>query len=301
MAARAILVCVTVTVIVALWAVYVVADFLSHDTFECPEPLQCHQNFNQDLPGGGTDPKFSLSPWSIGQRDCWWFSADPRRCALPALRSEAENLCIDLAHWTDKNDTDCIGWTRYVTGNPDALWSPRTDGTNPKCNQAPPDKPQMTANDLLAMKSACCVCGGGLVGRDYAGPYVAPNSVFQPPPPVSVPEQHADKTPTHLTQCCACWPEAVARAVRDQSDARVKEIQDNLARTNNPRGGTLICKKTERVVFDKRRDLLNPLLIGVSSLTALLLCCITCVCVFLRDKSPVEIDKDPSMPLLVRL
>lgn len=300
---KPLLVCAALLLVVVLWAAYLAADFLYEDTFECPDPLLCQEPRIQnlpDLPGGGIDPKFSLSPWSIGQRDCEWFSADARRCALPALFSEAPKLCFDMAYWRDKDDKDCMWWTRHVTAS-DAMWSPRTDGTDPKCNVPPPEKANMTANDILAMKGACCVCGGGLTGRDYAGPTTAPDKGFEPPPAVTPPEQHHGATPTHLTQCCACHAEAVARAVRDQSDARIKEITDNRVKANNPRGGTLTCTKELRVVFSKRRDLLDPLLIGVSTITALLVCCMACVCVFVRGHEDNDADQATGMPLLVRL
>ena len=300
----AICVCLMFALIVVIWAAYGITDASSQDSFKCPDPFTCVENPNQDLPGGGHDPKFSMSPWSIGQRDCFWFSCDPERCALPALFSEAKDLCIDMAYWKDRYDDDCIWWNRYITGT-DAMWSPRKDGTDPKCNTKPPTKPLMSANELLAMKSACCICGGGHAGRDYAGPTIAPDKSFQPPPAVTLPQQHEGKTPTHLTQCCACWPEAVKRGILGKSEAQVKDINENRKTYDNPRGGTLTCKKNMEKDFDKRRDLLTPFIIGASVITAVILCCMLGIwwmgSVDLSKPGSTSVDRDAEMPFLVKL
>ena len=95
--------------IVVVWAAYGITDASSQDTYKCPDTFTCVENPNQDLPGGGHDPKFSMSPWSIGQRDCFWFSCNPERCALPALFSEAKDLCIDMAYWKTGTTTTAYG------------------------------------------------------------------------------------------------------------------------------------------------------------------------------------------------
>jgi len=277
-------ICLLFGLIIVIWAAYGITDATSQDTYECPDPFtpaHCVVNPNQDLPGGGAlrltdgvtyDPKYSTSPWSIGQRDCFWFSCKPERCALPALFSEAKDLCIDMISFKDQYGDDCIDWTRYITGT-NALWSPRKDGTDPKCNTIPPHKPRMTTGELSAMKSACCICGGGLIDRDYAGPKILPDKSIQPPPPVTVPEQHKGKTPTHLTQCCACWDEAVKRAKIGKSAAEIEAIDENKKIYNNPRGGTLTCQKPMEKDFDKRRDLLTPFVIAASVITVFILLC----------------------------
>jgi hypothetical protein len=302
--------CVMFGCIIVIWAAYGIADATSEDTFMCKKGLVFDFDMKHDLPGGGrldpsgrVDSKFSLSPWSIGQRDCFWFSCAEERCALPALFSEAKDLCIDMAYWTDRYDDDCIWWNRYVTGTT-ALWSPRKDGTDPKCNTIPPSKPAMTSNDFIAMKSACCICGGGLIGRDYAGPAITPDSSIQPPPPVTVPEQHKGKTPTHLTQCRACWNEAVQRASVGKSEAEIKTIKENTRIHNNPRGGTLKCNEKMELEFDKRRDLLTPWIIAGSVLTVIILCCMAGVRWLFEVHIPKNSDAEflgTNTPFLVKL
>jgi hypothetical protein len=285
--------------IAVIWAAYGITDAVTHTTYKCEDELNAILNPNQDLPGGGKDPKFSTSPWSIGQRDCFWFACDPHRCALPALFSEASDLCIDQAYFKDKNGDDCISWTRHVTGT-DAMWSPRKDGTDPKCNSPMPNKP-LTDTELLDMKRACCVCGGGLNDRDYAGPIVAPDKKFQPPPAVTVPEQHKGKTPTHITQCPACWIEAENRAIVGKSAAEIKDIEENKKIYGNPRGGTLFCASGEVVDFDKHRDRMTPFVIGASVITALLLCLCACICQLGNVKRRDLSDGTDATPFLVRL
>jgi hypothetical protein len=293
--------------IIVIWAAYGIADATSEDILICKKGLDFEEQLLDaipELPGGERNPKFSMSPWSIGQRDCFWFLCRPERCELPALFSEAKDLCIDLALWTDKDGHDCIDWTRYVTGT-QAQWSPRKDGTDPKCNEIRPDKPGMTSNDFLAMKSACCVCGGGLIGRDYAGPAITPDSSFQPPPAVTVPEQHKGKTPTHITQCSACWPEAVKRASVGKSEAEIKIINENTRIHNNPRGSKLRCNEKMELEFDKRRDLLTPWIIAGSVLSVLIFCCMLVVWKFgqvdLSKLGSSNVDEPANMPFLVKL
>jgi hypothetical protein len=296
--------CLMFGCIIVIWAAYGIADATSEDTFMCKKGLVFDDSMKHDLPGGGQDPIFSMSPWSIGQRDCFWFLCRPSRCALPALFSEAKDLCFDMVYWRDRYEDSCEWWTAYVTGT-NALWSPRKDGTDPKCNSIPPSKPAMTSNDFLAMKSACCICGGGLIGRDYAGPAIAPDNSFKPPSPVTVPEQHKGKTPTHLTQCKACWSEAVDRASVGKSEAEIKTIKENMRIHNNPRGGTLKCNEKLELEFDKRRDLLTPWIIAGSVLTVIILCCMAGVgWLFKVDPSNLgstEVDKVDEMPFLVKL
>ena len=95
-------------VIIFIWAAYGIADVSSQDTFKCNNEggLKSNQNMNHDLPGGGHDPKFAMNPWSIGQRDFFWFLCSPQRCALPAIFSKAKDLCIDRSYRTDRHDAD---------------------------------------------------------------------------------------------------------------------------------------------------------------------------------------------------
>ena len=296
--------CLMFGCIIVIWAAYGIADATSEDTFMCKKGLDFDHSMKHDLPGGGQDPIFSMSPWSIGQRDCFWFSCRESRCTLPALFSEAKDLCFDMVYWRDRYQDSCEWWTAYVTGT-DALWSPRKDGTDPKCNNIPPSKPAMTSNDFLAMKSACCICGGGLIGRDYAGPAIAPDNSFKPPSPVTVPEQHKGKTPTHLTQCWECWDEAVKRASVGKSESEKKTIEENMRIHNNPRGGTLKCNEKLELEFDKRRDLLTPWIIAGSVLTVIILCCMAGVGWLFQvgpsNLGSTTVDEDPKMPFLVKL
>ena len=289
--------CLMFGLIVVIWAAYGIADATSQDTFICKNGLKAIQDLK--LPGGERDPKYSMSPWSIGQRDCAWFSDHIPRCALPALFSEAKDLCIDQAYWTDKYNHDCIWWTQYVTGTA-AMWSPRKDGFDPKCNSPPPNKP-MTDIDLLNMKSACCVCGGGLVGRDYAGPAIAPDAIFKPPPVANPPEQHKGKTSTHLTQCTCCWHEAEQRAIVGKSGAEINDIKENKKLYNNPRGGKIDCLEKMELDFDKRRDLLTPFIIGASVITALILCLMACVWWCGGVEGFTSVREPEGTPFLVKL
>jgi len=285
-----------VAIVVVVWSAYGILDATTSDLEECPRTLTCE---NEMLPGGGIDLKYSMSPWSIGGRDCNWFAQDTTRCALPALFSEASNICFDFAYWKDSRDWSCINWTHYVTGT-DAMWSPRTDGFDARCNTSPPNS-NMSAFELNAMKSACCVCGGGLVGRDYAGPASAPDKNFEQPKPVTVPEQHKGKPPHHLTQCCVCNVTAVQRGIAGKSEAQTKEILDNKRKAINPRPGKLSCPITMEKYFDKRRDLLDPYIIGASVVTALLLCLVVGCCWCGREESAVMRDGKSSEPLILRL
>jgi len=255
-----------VAIVVVVWSAYGILDATTSDLEECPRTLTCE---NEMLPGGGIDLKYSTSPWSIGGRDCNWFAQDTTRCALPALFSEASNICFDFAYWKDSRDWSCINWTHYVTGS-DAMWSPRTDGFDARCNTSPPNS-NMSAFELNAMKSACCVCGGGLVGRDYAGPASAPDKNFEQPKPVTV----------------------------GKSEAQTKEILDNKRKSINPRPGKLSCPITMEKYFDKRRDLLDPYIIGASVVTALLLCLVAVICWYGRENFTMP-DKSGE-PLILRL
>ena len=112
-------------------------------------------------------------------------------------------------------------------------------------------------------------------------------------------------TPTHLTQCCACWSEAVKRGIIGKSETQVKDINENRKTYNTPRGGTLTCKKNMEKDFDKRRDLLTPFIIGASVITALILCCMLGIwwmaSVDLSNLESTDMNVPVNMPFLVKL
>lgn len=266
------------------WGTYAYLFLVRQSTEKCDIQLTCGDTHTGGgLPGGERVQAFSHSPWSIGGRDCPWFAANTERCKLPALADEAgaKDLCFDVAYWTDKKGHDCIWWTEWVTGDKLNMWSPVQSGSHEKCNTSPealaqnPGPPKnMTASELLEMKTKCCVCGGGRAGRDYSGPLSGIHTAWQEPPQASLPVQHKEagaKTPTHLTQCCACKEEAVSRALVGASEERKKEINENRRITGNPRPGLLACPGKMEIDFDASENQNTFFIVAIIATSVLVL------------------------------
>ena len=274
------------------WAVYLYLSNNHRVPKKCNVKYSCKDDSEIfGLPGGQRDPKFSATPWSIGGRDCAWFDVNKTRCKLPVESKKGEpDMCFDVAYWKDKKGDDCIWWTGHVTGNTSKLWIPQMNGTDEKCKYPPAGK-NMSGDDMLFMKSACCVCGGGRTQRSYAGPKSDKN--WEKPTPPKLPEQHRGKTPTHLTQCCACHEEATIQASVGKSKTIKEKINSGLYMAGNPRGGVLQCLNpaTETDDLSYKHGVLDKYLIGWSIATVFffLVAVICCYC-FLRP--PKETDAE---------
>ena len=275
------------------WAVYLYLSTTHRVPKKCPVIYSCKDDSEIfGLPGGQRDPKFSATPWSIGGRDCAWFDVNKTRCKLPVESKKGEpDMCFDVAYWKDKKGDDCIWWTGHVTGNTTKLWIPRTNGTDEKCKYPPAGK-NMSGDDMLFMKSACCVCGGGRTQRSYAGPKSDKN--WEKPTPPKLPEQHRGKTPTHLTQCCACHEEATIQASVGKSKTIKEKINSGLYMAGNPRGGILQClnpaKETDDLSY--KHGVLDKYLIGWSIATGVffLVAVICCYCWFKEEPAQKEAE-----------